>query len=111
MENINLPPTRLDVVVQTLKRSQRVAMECQLQYVVVIYDLAVVKLAMQVQCTEAPFYDNVFICFGQFHILMKYCAELGHIIDGSDSPDILTETEVLAPGSLNGFLSGKHYNT
>ncbi|KAK2138953.1 hypothetical protein LSH36_2190g00031, partial [Paralvinella palmiformis] len=25
-----------------------------------------------VQCTEAPSCDNVFICFGQFHILMTY---------------------------------------
>jgi hypothetical protein len=97
MENINLPPTRLDVVAQTLKQFQRVAMECQQQYVVVSYDLAVAKLAMQVQCTEAPIYDNVFICFGQFYILMTYFACLGHIVDGSGGPDILTETEVLAP--------------
>jgi len=110
MENINFPPTRLDVVAETLKQSQRVASECEQQYVVVHYDLAVAKLAMQIQSTEAPLYDNVFICFGPFHILLAYFACLGHIIDGYGGPNILTETVVLAPGSLDGFLSGKHYN-
>lgn len=110
MANISLPPTRLDVVAQTLKQSQRVALECHQNYVVVTYDLAVAKLAMQVQMAEAPLYDNVFVCFGAFHMLMAYFGCLGHLLDGSGGPDILTESDVLALGSLNGFLSGKHYN-
>ena len=32
------------------------------------------------------------------------------MIADSGGPAALTDTEVLAPGSLNGFLSGKHYN-
>ena len=35
---------------------------------------------------------------------------LGHILDGSGGLEILTEVGVLAPGSLNGMLLGKHYN-
>lgn len=31
-------------------------------------------------------------------------------IDGSGGDIILTDSEVLAAGSLNGFLNGKHYN-
>ena len=41
---------------------------------------------------------------------MTHFAPLGHIIDGSGGFDILTETEVLAPGLLYGLLSDKHYN-
>ena len=41
MENINLSPTRLDVVKETLKQLQRVANECGEPYVVVTYDLAI----------------------------------------------------------------------
>ena len=54
-------------------------------------------------------YDNVFICFGPFHILLAYFGGLGYILDGSGGPELLTETGVLAAGSLNGFLKGKHY--
>ena len=110
MENINLPPTRLDVVAKTLKQSQQVAQECQQEYAIVTYDLAVAKLAMQIQLAEAPLYDNVFVCFGVFHIMLAYFSSLGYLLDGSGGPDILTESEVLAAGSLNGFISGKHYN-
>ena len=110
MENLNLPPTRLDVVAETLKQSQQVAKECGDEYVVVHYDLAVAKPAMQIQSAESPVYDNVFICFGPFHILLAYFGGLGYILDGSGGPELLTETGVLAAGSLNGFLKGKHYN-
>ncbi len=110
MENLNLPPTRLDVVAETLRISQRVAHECQDEFIAVHYDLAVAKPAMQIQVEEAPRFDNIFICFGPFHIAMAYFGALGHILSCSGGPQILTDTEVLAPGSLNAFISGKHYN-
>ena len=112
MENLNLPPTRLDVVAETLNISQRAANECgeRYMYVVVHYDLAITKPAMQIQVTESPKYDNIFISFVPFHICMAYFAVLGHMVDASGGPEVLTESDVLAPGSLNGFLAGKHYN-
>ena len=108
MNNPNLSPTRPDVIVETLKISQKVAIECGERYIVVHYDLAIAKPAMQIQFTESPKYDNVFI--GPFHIYMAYFAVLGYYLDGSGGPEILTDSGVLAPGSLNGFLAGKHYN-
>jgi hypothetical protein len=110
MENIHLPPTRLDVVRETLKRSQAVAQECSQKDVVVHYDLAIAKPAMQLQSTEAPRFDNVFIYFGPFHIEMTYFACVGYFLEASGGPQILNDTDVLAQGSLNGFLSGGHFN-
>ena len=110
MENINLPPTRLDVVAETLKRSQAVAKECGEEFALVTYDLAIAKPALQIQIDKAPNFDNVFICFGAFHIQMAYFGALGHILEESGGPQVLADTEVLAIGSLNGFLSGRHYN-
>ena len=46
MENLTLPPVRLDVVTDTLKISQQVAKECDDKYTIVHYDLAVTKPAM-----------------------------------------------------------------
>ena len=110
MNNLSLPPTRLDVVAETLKISQKVAMECDEDFAIVHYDLAVAKPAMQIQQVESPRYDNIFICFGAFHIEMAYFGAVGFFLDGSGGPTILTDAEVLAPGSLNGFILGKHYN-
>ena len=110
MDSISLPPTRLDVVAETLNVSQKVASECGEKFSIVHYDLAVAKPAMQIQAQESPRYDNVFICFGPFHIELAYLGALGYFLADSGGPHILTETEVLAPGSLNGFLLGKHFN-
>lgn len=110
MENITLPPTRLDVVLETMKVSQQVANECGEDFMVVHYDLAIAKPALQIQAVESPRFDNLFIAFGPFHISLAYFGALGHLIDSSGGPEILTECGVLAPGSLNGLLSGKHYN-
>ncbi len=110
MENIPFPPTRLDVVAKTLQVTQQVAQECGEEYIAVTYDLAIAKPAIQMQIEEAPLYDNLFVCFGPFHTMLAYFGSLGWILDGSGGPYILIEAGVLAPGSLNGFLKGKHYN-
>jgi hypothetical protein len=41
MENIELPTMRLDVVRETMSRSQKFASECGDKYAVVTYDLAI----------------------------------------------------------------------
>ena len=109
-ENITFPPTRLDVVMETMKISQKVASECDEAYMVVHYDLAIAKPALQIQATESPRFDNLFIAFGPFHFCLAYFGAIGHFIENSGGPEILTESDVLAPGSLNGFISGRHYN-
>ena len=110
MQHIKLPPTRNDVVKETQKRSQIVASECNEPYALVTYDLAVAKIAKQIQATEKPLFDSVFIMFGSFHIEMSYFSSLARIIKGSGGPYVLTEMEAVAPGSLNKFLKGKMYN-
>ena len=108
-ENLNLLPIHLDVVAETLNIAQRVA-ECDEPFIVVCYDMVIAKPALQLQATEFPKYDNIFIAVGPFHITMTYFGAPEHLLDGSGGPEILTECDVLAPDSLNSFLAGKHYN-
>jgi len=54
MENIALPPTRLDVVQETVHLAQKVARECGEKYTIVTYDLATAKPALQIQSLESP---------------------------------------------------------
>ena len=91
-----------------MKISQKVASECDESYMVVHYDLAVAKPALQIQATESPRFDNLF--YGPFHISLAYFGAIGYFLESSGGPEILTECDVLAVGSLNGFLSGKHDN-
>lgn len=57
-----------------------------------------------------PKYDSVFICFGAFHIMFRYLSAVGCLVDGSRAAHILMESGALSKGSLNAFISGKHYN-
>ena len=56
-----MPPTRLDVVVETMKISQKVAAKCGDQNALVHYDLAITKLALLIKAQESPLYDNIFV--------------------------------------------------
>lgn len=85
--------------------------ECGETYAIVTYDLAIAKPALQVQAQESPIFDNIlFICFGAFHICMAYFNVLGYIIESSGCTDVLCSAEVLAQGSVRGFIAGKHFN-
>ena len=110
MRNVTLPPTRNDVVMETLKVSQQVAAECGETSILVHYDLAVAKPAIMIQNQESPRFDNIFICFGSFHIELAYFGALGYYLQGSGIEHILSESGVLASGSVVGFLRGKHFN-
>ena len=48
-------------------RSKAVTGECGSKFTIVSYDLAIAKIAKQIQCTDYPEFENVFIQFGQFH--------------------------------------------
>lgn len=68
------------------------------------------KPAMQMQDTEKPKYDNVFIMPGTFHLKIAFFKAIGKLIEVTGGPAMRTETDVLATGSMNGLLSGKQFN-
>ena len=72
LKQMNESPTSTSVVAETLKRSQKVAEECNKYNISVTYDLAIAKVAMQLQAEEKPTYDNVFIHLGPFHITCAF---------------------------------------
>ena len=69
---MNESPTSTPVVAEMLKRSKKVAEECSKYIMSVTYDLAIAKVAMQLQAEEKPTYDNVFIHLGHFHITCAF---------------------------------------
>ena len=66
---IQLPPNRVDVVREKLKRSQTVSRECRQKNTIVTYDLAIAKITKQIQSEDFPQFD-IFIMFGPFHIVL-----------------------------------------
>ena len=88
--------------------AQRIAKYTERDEISVMYDLAITKLAMQIQAAESPLYDNVFVLMGAFHREMAFFNALGKFIAESGGPSILVASETIASGSLKGFITGKH---
>ena len=110
LKQMNESPTSISVVAETLKRSQKVAEECNKKSISVTYDLVIAKVAMQLQAEEMPTYDNVFIHLGPFHITCAFFSMRGKYLAESGGPHILSETHVIEKGSLKSFLSVKSDN-
>ena len=50
----------------------RIASEGQKEKISVTYDLAIAKVAMQIQAEEKPTFDKIFISLGSFHLEMDF---------------------------------------
>lgn len=110
MDPISAPPTRNDVVRETMKRSMNVVAETKQQYGVVTYDLAVALKAYSIQALDAPLFDKLLIMLGNFHLELAFYGAVGTFISESGAEHLLTESGILAEGSLMGFIHGKYYN-
>ena len=91
-----MSPTSNTVVLQTMKVEQSIAKEILKPEISFTYDLALTKLAMQIQAEESPNFDNLFDFLGQFHSEMAFIAD-------SEGPGILITSETIAGGSSKGF--------
>ena len=110
MQNIRLPPTREDVVKETLKRSQEVAKKCGDKYAIATSDLAVPKTARQIHIQNSPKFDDCFIQFGQFHIILSLFSSIVKVLEGSSAAYLLSKAKIIAGGSIHKFLWGKSYS-
>src|SRR5699024_4673122 len=64
---INSSPTSYATVNETLVMASQIAEKCQQELIIATYDLAIAKMAMQIQQSERPKFDNIFINLGAFH--------------------------------------------
>lgn len=110
LTTINQSPTSAAVVRETMIRCKKAAEELGEDYIQVTYDLGIAKIALQIQSTEKPVFDYIFIHLGIFHVLLAYFKAIGKFIDGSGICEALVDAGLLASGSVNGFISGKHFN-
>lgn len=107
---INDSPTNHSTVLQTLELSQKIAEECHAPYIQVTYDLAIARISYCIQTQESPKFDNIFIHMGAFHIEMAFFKAVGFFIEDCGLTHIMTECDLIADGSVTGFIAGKNYN-
>ncbi|GFX58424.1 hypothetical protein TNCV_320061 [Trichonephila clavipes] len=107
---INESPTSNAVVLATMQQCISVLQELSQEYMQVTYDLAIAKIALQIQATENNTFQKLFIHLGAFHIMMSYFKAIGKVINDCGLTTIMVESEMLASGSVSSFIEGKHFN-
>ena len=86
LQQIEMSSTSNTAVVHTMKVAQSMAKEMGKPEIAVTYDLAIAKLAMQIQAEKSLKFDNLFIFLGQFHTEMAFFNALGKFIADSGGP-------------------------
>ena len=86
------------------------AIETHQEYGVVTYDLAVALNAYSIQTLDAPRLDKLLIMLGNFHLELAFYGVIDTFINESGAEYLLTESGILAEGSLMSFIRGKYYN-
>ena len=109
LERIMESPTKNRTVVETMKKRINVAEKCNQKYAIVTYDLTIALKAQQIQATESPTFDRLFIMFGDFHLELAFYGAQEAYLDERGVENVLVESEVLAEGSLSGLIEGKSY--
>lgn len=110
LSTINESPTKQYIVEHTMERTLIAADECGQKNIQVTYDLAIAKVALQIQSNQKERFQRLFIHFGPFHIFLALFKAIGKFIDDSGICSLMSMAELLAAGSVNGFILGKHYN-
>ena len=62
-----------------MKKSLKISSECGKHNIAVTFDLAIAKLALQIQAEESPKFDNIFVTLGSFHIELAFFNACGKI--------------------------------
>lgn len=104
------PITDYDTVQHCLVTSMEVSRRLSQQFTFVTMDLAAAKLAYDIIWSNTKKFGDVIVHLGPFHTMCSYLGSLGKMVSGSGFEEILLESGIIASGSLNQVLSGKHFN-
>ena len=110
LPTINAPATELTTVFEILKQSEQIREELLLKTVVVVLDQALYAKATEIAWKHKERFSNILLRMGTFHTICNALSILGKRFRDAGLKDICIEAGIVAEGSINGVLEGKHYN-
>ena len=75
-----------------------------------VFDQAIYAKAQQIRWKDDDLTRRIVIRLCEFHTCMSYLGILGKRFGDAGLQDMLIESEVVAPGSINGVMNGHHNN-
>ncbi|XP_047124615.1 uncharacterized protein LOC124807117 isoform X1 [Hydra vulgaris] len=107
---IDAPVTEISTINEILKQALTIANTLELAHIVLVFDEAVYSKIQLVRWKTEEYLSRIVVRLGDFHMLMSYCSGISKIYADAGMQDIFIESGIVASGSINGVLLGKHYN-
>lgn len=107
---IQSSPTELSTVYSLLMKTMEICTKLEQEEIVVVLDQAIYSKALQIVWKESQRFNKVILRLGAFHTTCVMLGVIGKRFDDAGLRDVLIESGVIAPGSINGVMTGKHYN-
>ena len=107
---INAPITDFSSICNIFEVIQKIADRVNMQYANITFDIGAAINAHKVLWNYPERFKNIIIHLGDFHFMIEIFAVLGKLVCGSGFKDVVFQTGICSSGSLNGVLSGSHYN-
>ncbi|KAL2102045.1 hypothetical protein ACEWY4_003806 [Coilia grayii] len=107
---IDASPTDLNTVHTILSHSLAIADSLKQTEVVLVMDQAIYSKAQEIRWQTNLYSERIVLRLGELHTTMAYLSCIGKLYADAGLQDILIESELVAVGSIDGVISGHHYN-
>lgn len=107
---IDASPTDLNTVHTILSHSTSVTDSLKQKEIVIIMDQAIYAKAQEICWQTNSYMERLVIRMGEFHTAIAYLSCIGKIFTDAGFQDITIESDVVVAGSIDGVLTGHHYN-
>ena len=104
------PPTNLDTIFTTLKRSKEAVNALGFPHVPVFFDMGLLTKALEIVWASPTELQGVIPCDGGMHLLMAVFAGIGHLYGDVGLLHLLHESGVYALGTVHQILTGKDFD-
>eukprot|EP00057_Strongylocentrotus_purpuratus_P015294 XP_011669768.1 PREDICTED: uncharacterized protein LOC105440883 [Strongylocentrotus purpuratus] len=110
LPSIDASPTQKDTINTILHKSVKIGTILQQDTVVIVCDQAIYSKAQQIRWKDPHLSARTVVRMGDFHTTMNFLACIGKRFKDGGLQDIIIESGLIATGSVNGVLSGHHFN-
>ncbi|CAG9821970.1 unnamed protein product [Phaedon cochleariae] len=111
LPTIDSPATEKATVLQILRRSEEIRKYLQMDCIVVVMDQALYCKAVEILWAHQQEQSwRIFPMMGNFHTICNLLSIIGLLFGNYGLRDLAVDSGVIAEGSIDKVLDGKHYN-
>ena len=110
LDTLDSPATDLKTAYEVLCLGCEIKERLKLKSVACVFDQAFYAKAMEVFWKHKAQFEGLVIMMGGFHLLMTMLAIIWSRFADAGLRDVAVQSEIIAEGSVDGVLNGKHYN-